>query len=818
MNLTAGKKLSRYEIRSKLGAGGMGEVYLAEDTSLHRKIALKVLPEELASNRDRMRRFVQEAQAAAALNHPNIATIHEIGEHEGTHFIAMEFIDGVTLRGKIHQEQGELRKLLRYLQQAAEGLAKAHAAGIVHRDLKPDNIMITRDGHAKILDFGLAKLIERDQASIDAEAPTRPAINTEPGIVLGTVTYMSPEQARGIGLDARTDIFSFGVIMYEAIAGRLPFEGSSANEVMAAVLSDKLPPPLARYAIDVPGELERIVSKSLRKNPDERYQTIKDLLIDLKSLRENLEFQNKLESFPHPSVKDTESGSGDINAHVSSPTVAERRPMRLLTRYRTVGAVVGSLLLVGLAYVYFSRIPGRAISSVAVLPFVNVNGDGEAEFLADGITDNIIERLSQLPNFKVMSHTAVFTYKGRQMDPRTVGSELGVEAVLTGRFVRRADEVTINVELVNAKDDSHIWGEQYDRKISELMVLQREIPLDVSDKLKLRLSGDSKERLTRAHTDNPDAYQVYLKGRYAWEKWSLEGAKQAVAFFEEAIRKDPNYALAYAGLADVYLFGRFAGIGLPQKEAHRRGREAATKALAIDSQLAEAHAALSQVLLYDDWDFVGAERELKRALELKPNYAEGHHQYSHLLLLQGRYDESLIESQKFLDVDPVSEAPIGHLCYHYAFSRRYDEAITQCQKDIALFPDTPQGYTLGEVYFHKGMVHEAFEEYKRALTQDGTGADIITQYQQAFTRSGITGFYEYWLKRELSRPQEQQDPFFIATLFALTNDKGRAFEWLEQAYSQHSDGLVRLREELDFDSLRSDPRYFDLLRRIGLPQ
>jgi tetratricopeptide (TPR) repeat protein len=417
-----------------------------------------------------------------------------------------------------------------------------------------------------------------------------------------------------------------------------------------------------------------------------------------------------------------------------------------------------------------------------------------------------------------MSHSAVFHYKGRETDARTIGSELSVEAILTGRLVKRTDGVTISLELVNARDMSHIWGEQYDRKLSDLLAVQREIPAEVSDKLRLRLSGESKERLTRAYTSNTEAYQLYLKGRYSWEKWTLEGAKQAVEYFEEAIKKDPNYVLAYAGLADAYIFGAAAGAGLPQKEGHRRAREAATKALALDQQLGEAHAALAEVLIYDDWNFSGAEREFKRAIELNPSYAEGHHEYSHLLLLLGRINESLIESKKFLELDPVSEAPIGHLAYHYLYARQYDEAIQQCQKDLQQYPESPQRYTLADAYNHKGMFGEAVEEYLKAFAQNGMTPDKIDKCREAFAQSGMSGFYRQWIERLKSGAQAEQDYVDIAELYSRLGEKDQAFQWLEKAYTRHADGLVRLKEELGFDNLRSDPRFGDLVRRVGLTQ
>ena len=831
--LSAGQTVGRYRIVSLIGEGGMGRVYLAEDTKLHRKVSLKFLSTSVTREHERLRRFEKEARAASALNHPNIITIHEIGEEEGQQFIATEFIEGHTLRERLGTGI-ELDEALEIAIQVTSALVAAHRVNVIHRDIKPENIMVRKDdGVVKVLDFGLAKMSEPRAVatgSIDLEAGTLLPANTAPGVVMGTVAYMSPEQARGDTIDERTDIWSLGVVLYEMVAGCSPFVAATSNEIISAILAKQPVSSLVRFAPDVPERLQEIAEKALTKDRDERYQTSKDLLIDLKRLKQSLELKAGIERSTSPDgalAHSQPSGKGVASEGLptTQPSSAEYIVTQVKSHKRAVATALLLLVAAGIAIAGVSFYRSRqkqaaasppAISSIAVLPFVNVNADPDTEFLSDGMTYSIIERLSQLSGLRVMSHAAVTQYKNRVVDPRAVGTELSVGAVLTGRLIKRNDALTIKLELVNAKDNSHIWGAQYDRKLSELLALQREIPLDVSEKLRIKLSTESKERLTRAHTGNPEAHQFYVKGRIAWETWSLEGAKQAVGFFEEAIRKDPNYALAYCGLADVYLFGNFAGVGLPQKEAHRRAREAVTKALSLDPALGEAHAALSQVLLYDDWDFDGAERELKRAVELSPSHGGGHHQYSHLLLLQGRFDESLVESKKYLEVDPVSESPVGHLCYHYLYSRQYDEAITQCRKAIQ-YSDSPQGYTLAEAYYQKGMFREAHEEYLKAFARDRAATDVIEGFRQAFARSGMPGFYRLWLERRKSKPPDQQRLVDIAELYARLNEKDQAFEWLEKAYSQHDDGLLRLREELGFDNLRSDQRYFDLLRRIGLP-
>jgi eukaryotic-like serine/threonine-protein kinase len=834
--LTPGALVEHYRVVSKIGEGGMGQVYLAEDTKLNRKVSLKFLSSAFTDDRERLRRFEQEARAASALNHPNILTIHEIGAADGHRFIATEFIEGQTLRERLRSGI-DTDDALDVAIQIASALVAAHRVNIVHRDIKPENIMVrAEDSLVKVLDFGLAKIRPERRSGVASDSAVTTALvaNTAPGVVMGTVAYMSPEQARGETVDGRTDIWSLGVVLYEMVTGCSPFMAGTSNEIISAILSKQVAPPLARYSQLVPERLEEIVEKALTKNREERYQTSKDLLIDLKRLKQSLELKAGIERSSSADRTGSSSAADDGlgAAQLSKGDLSQTQPAssaeylvnQLKTRKRGVLVTLSLLLLILTALVIYAwrtketRGTGLpAINSVAVLPFVNSSSDPETEYLADGITDNIIERLSQIPNLKVMAHSAVFHYKGKDIDVRAVGRELGVAAVLTGRLVKRNEIVSVNLELVDTKDNSHIWGEQYDRQLSDFLAVQREIPLDVSDKLRLRLSGESRERLARAYTANPEAYQLYLKGRYFWEKWSEDGARQAVKLFEEAIKKDPKYALAYAGLADAYLFGTGVGPELPQKEAHRRAREAAMKALSLDPQLGEAHASMAEVLLYDDWDFAGAEKEFKGALELNPGYAEGHHQYSHLLLLLGRTNESLVESNKFLELDPLSESPIGHLAYHYLYSRQYDDAVQQFQKTIQLYPDSPQYTKLGNAFWEKGMYNEAVEAFAKGLAKEGLDQASIGELKLAFAKSGSIGFLRKFLEILKAVPQARVLAVNIAELHARLNEKDQAFEWLEKAYADHSDGLVRLKEEIGFDNLRSDPRYANLLRRIGLP-
>jgi serine/threonine-protein kinase len=582
--------ISHYRILTKLGAGGMGEVYLAEDTKLNRKVALKILPAEVAANEDRMRRFVQEAKSASALNHPNIITIYEIDQVDSAHFIASEFIDGQTLRERMRNEPLKLGQALDVAIQISSALSAAHAAGIIHRDIKPDNIMLRRDGIVKVLDFGLAKLTERPRSQmVDSEAPTRAVVKTEPGLVLGTAVYMSPEQARGLSVDERTDIFSLGVVLYELVAARLPFEGSTSSEVVASILSDKEPQPLARYSREVPTELERIVSKALRKDRDERYQTIKDLLIDLRTLKHKLEVDAEIDRTVPLEFRGAASTSAGlsklatVSAAAAAPTgtaVANSSAEYIVSEIKRHKLAVAIILLVvcsGVALFAYHVAPRNteaAIDSIAVIPFVNQNQDPEAEWISDGLTDSIINSLTQLPNLKVIGRNSVFRYKGKETDALAVGNDLGVRAVLTGRLMQRGETMLISTELVDVSNNKQLWGEQYERKVADILSVQREIAREITNNLRPTLSGVERARADKQYTANPEAYQLYQRGRYYWSKRTVADFQKAITFFEQATEKDPNYALAYSGLADSYAL--LSGYGdesprqlMPKARAHR---------------------------------------------------------------------------------------------------------------------------------------------------------------------------------------------------------------------------------------------------------
>jgi serine/threonine protein kinase/TolA-binding protein len=847
--LAVGQQIGPYKIMGPLGAGGMGEVYLAEDPRLGRKIALKLLPDYFTRDANRLRRFEQEARAASSLNHPNIVTIYEIGKADGHHFIASEFIEGVTLREHITSPRIapdgspstalKLGEILDLAVQIGEALAAAHAAGIVHRDIKPENIMVRPDAYLKVLDFGLAKLTERPafaNDANDAKGATLALLKTNPGIVMGTVTYMSPEQARGLPVDARTDIWSLGVVLYEMVTGRLPFEGETTTDVILSIV-EREPAPLARYSKDTPAELERIVSKALRKNKEERYQTAKDLALDLKNLKQELEVQARLEGSngseagrgqsavavgeqmgivngPKPAAR--MAGEGTIQpssvAHIVSEIKSHKRSLLL--------GVAVLVIVVG-AVVYFSYLAnsGETIDSIAVLPFVNVSNNADTEYLSDGLSDSIIDSLSQLPNLKkVSAFSSVLRYKGQQIDPQTVGRELNVGAVLTGRLVQRGEDLLIIAELVDVKDNKRLWGGQYNRKSADILNLQGEIAREISEKLRPKLTGEEKERLNKRQTENAEAYQLYLQGRYYWHKFTDEALIKSGEYFQRAIEKDPNYALAYAGLADSYAAMAFFG-QIPPKQAWPKSEEAAVKALAIDDGLGEAHFALAVVKTWYDWNWPGGEREFKRAIELNPEFAgaESHAMYASLLDAMGRFDEAIAEAKRSREVDPLSthyRADVRHILYH---ARRYDEATEEYRKGLEKNPDSIEAHLgLGEVYVKQGRYEEALAEMLKARPLVKSPRQLA-RIGSVYAAAGKRDEAIKTLEEVKGLTGERYDlGVHIAAIYAALGNKDQAFAWLDNAYEAHAFVLIELKVDPKFDTLRSDPRFADLLGRMRL--
>jgi serine/threonine-protein kinase len=809
-----GRTLGHYQILDRLAAGGMGEIYLAEDTHLGRKVALKMLPRLFTKDKERVRRFQQEARAASALNHPNILTIYEIGQLDSRHFIATEFIAGETLRQHMAQTQLRVSDVLEIATQVASALAAAHEAGIAHRDIKPDNIMLRQDGLVKVVDFGLAKLTERKLAESEAQT----LINTIQGMVVGTAHYMSPEQARGLRIDARTDIWSLGVVLYEMLSGRLPFAGETGSDVIASILSQE-PSPLARDTTDLPIEMEWIVRKALRKDKAERYQTIQDMLVDLRSLKQDLEFKAKLERSVSP-----EPGGKAAAVAAGQPTSsAEYLVREIKSHKRSAAALLGLFVLAAVIGGYFLFFPRKAVAidSIAVLPFDNENHDLDTEYLSDGLTESIINSLAQVPNLRVIARGSVFRYKGRSADPLAAGHELGVRSVLMGRLLQRGDNLTVSAELVDVGENKQLWGEQYERKVSDLLAVQREIASEISGSLRLKLSGTEQNRVTRNYTDNSEAYQAYLKGRFYWNKRTIEGLRKSIEYFNQATEKDPNYALAYTGLADCYaLLGSHIDVGsLSPGEASPKAKAAAMKALEMDDTLAEAHNSLAYIRLDYDWDWPAAEKEFKRALELNPNSAAAHHWYSHYFMTMGRIEESLAESKRALELDPLGLIMNVHLGWHYMTARQFDLAIEQFRKSLEMDPNYGLAHWyLGLAYAQKGKYPEAEEEMRKAkeLLTDNMAVEADTGYVYALSGKKDEALKVIDELKELSK-RKYVSSYNVAMIYIGLKEKDRAFEWLENAYQERSDLLVYLKVEPRLDSLRSDPRFADLVRRVGLP-
>jgi serine/threonine-protein kinase len=828
-SLAANTRIDRYEIRSLLGKGGMGQVYLAEDTILRRLVALKVLPVVATANEDRMRRFVQEATTAAGLSHPHIAQIFEVGEDEGTHFIAMELVDGVTLRAKIHSERTDLRKLLKYLQQVADGLAKAHAAGIVHRDLKPDNIMITHDDYAKILDFGLAKLIEPERplgalhsgADGSSEVATATmAQQSMAGMVMGTAGYMSPEQAQGKvkEIDQRSDIFSFGCILFEAATGQKPFEGEDILDSLHKIVHAPTP-QIKETNADAPPELQRIVRRCLAKDPDERYQTIKDVALELKEVRQGMAGAAEIDTTGPTSGSTATLGRPTTEQSATSTSSAERIITAIKRRKRDVTVVLAGLVLLSLAgigyFFYFAR-GGKAIDSIAVLPFLNASGDPNTDYLSDGISETLINSLTQLQQLRVVARSTAFRYKGKEVDPQAVGRDLNVRAVLMGRVRQTGDSLNIQVDLVDATTGAQLWGQEYDRKFSDVVAVKQDIAHEVTQKLRLRLSGAERQQLARRDTANPEAYQLYLKGRYYWNKRTAEGLKRAIEQFQQATDKDPNYALAYVGLADCYLvLEQYAGT--PTSETLPKARAAVLRALQIDDSLAEAHASLAQAYKHS-WQFEEAGKEFKRAIELNPNYPTAHHWYSQYLVTMGRLDEAVTEIKRAQQLDPLSPVTSAAAASTYRQKGDLDAAMEQCKGISELDPTFRFAHAcLGGVYQKQGRYGEAIGEFRKAVEASGNASENLSALGHCYAISGRRSEAMATLKElEGKYAKRESAAFNLAAVYAGLGEKDQAFAWLEKDFQSRSGTLFQITFLPTFDTLRSDPRYADLLRRMGL--
>jgi eukaryotic-like serine/threonine-protein kinase len=798
-----GQTISHYRVIEKLGGGGMGVVYKAEDSRLDRFVALKFLPGDVAQDRHALERFRHEAKAASALNHPNICTIYDIGEENGQSFIAMEFLDGITLKHRIGGKPLETETVLSLGIEIADALDAAHAAGIVHRDIKPANIFVTKRGHAKVLDFGLAKvtpvLSNVGQASVAAQSTvTIEERLTSPGNVLGTVAYMSPEQVRGKELDARTDLFSFGAVLYEMCTGTLPFRGDTTGAMFDSILN-RAPVPPVRINPDTRPKLEEIIAKCLEKDRNLRYQHASDIRTDLQRLK-----------------RDTDSSKTAATQASSEQTLKRRKLWAVLA---ACIAVIG-LAAVGTWYLRSGR-TATQIDSIAVLPFTNGAGDANTDYLSDGITESLIDNLAHVPQLKVKSRNSVFRYKGKDVDVQKVGSELGVPALVTGRVVPREDTIEVSAELTDVRDSTVIWGQHYSGKSTDIISLQQQIAGDLAEKLRSKLSRSEKQEVTKQGTQNPEAYELYLKGRYTWNRRTPSNLAIAISYFNQAIAKDPGYALAYSGLADAYAvlpnYGGFPSENYPKSNA------AARRALELDATLAHPHAVLGNNEMSYDWDFAGGEAEFKKAFELDPSDATAHSWYSlDIGMIGGREQEALAEANRAHQLDPLSLIISTGVGTVHISGRRFDEAIVIYKMVASENPTFARVHLrLAYAYWGKRMYPQVIEEWKDygELSGDRNESDFASAMEQGFRSAGWKGALAKGSEaRQAQRKTGYSSAYQIAELYTELGRKDQAFRWLNTAYQERDWWLRGLKTDFLLDPIRSDPRFAELVRKVGLPQ
>lgn len=795
-----GETVTHYRILDKIGEGGMGVVYRAEDTRLGRQVAVKFLSARLSQDPASLERFQREARAASALNHPHICAVYDVGRQGDLPFLVMELLDGSTLRRKLDGGALPLDTLVDYATQIADALDAAHTHGIVHRDIKSANIFVTSRGQIKMVDFGLAKLTQAAPA-VDPFSATTVAPGASPtdvGQALGTLAYMSPEQARGEELDGRSDLFSFGVVLYEMAAGREPFSGRTSALIYDAILR-QTPPPPSSINPQVSAELDHIILKALEKDRELRYQTAAELRADLKRL------QRQSDSARFRTL-------GTMSGPRSAPVVAAR-PWLNARIAAFAGIAVAVLAIAG--FLLTRGLWGTAIDSVAVLPFTAASADGDTEYLTDGITETLINGLAQLPGLRVTARSVAFRFKGQSVDPQQVGRDLQVKAIVTGRVSVRGDRLIIQADLMNVADGSQLWGNQYNRPQSDLLAVQEEIAAEVLDKLRLRLTGEEKARATKQYTADAEAYQLYLQGRYHWNKGTIDGYKRAIEYFQRAINEDPKYALAYAGLADSYLL-----LGSYWVETITESKAAAEQALRLDPDLAEAHVALGNIKLWLDWDWPAAQQAFERGLQLNPSSALAHNQNAMYLATVGRVADAISEVRRAQDLDPLSPIINANLGWYLLYAGQVDEAVAQFRKTLEFDANSVSAHRgLGIALSEQGQHQDAIASLERAMAlaenspviKGHLGAAYARQGNRAKAASVLTELHDL-------ATREYVPSTALAMVHAALGDRARALELLDRAYEEHDFSMAQLKVAPWFRSLQGDERFARLLGRLGLPR